>query len=140
MKRATQARTALLLAIVLALAMLASACAGEVEQKPRLTATYTYNPGAQFQTNVSDADPRRVVRCSIVFEVIDEAAIEELFEYNYTIRNAVLIVLGKLTMDELTEGRDLVDISQKLVDQVNEAINSNYPLVLGAYFTDFLIA
>ena len=137
MKRAAHFRSALLIIIVLILSMSASACDTAPESKPRLTETYIYSPGAQFQTNMTN--PQRMVRCSIVFEVIDEEAITELEEYNYAIRNAVLIVLGRLTIEELSENRDLEAISQRLVDQVNEAIVSNYPLIIGAYFTDFLI-
>jgi len=121
---------------VLIIALLMSACN---KQLPRLPAVYTYNPGAVFTTNIKDEDPRRVVKCSIIFEVLDEKAVAELADYNFAIRNAVISVLGELTSYELTIGKDLEDISKRLVIKANEAIYGP-DLIIGAYFTDFALA
>ena len=137
MKRSRLLKLAMLVLAVLMVASLASAC-NKTDPAPRLPTSFSYNPGANFQTNINDEDPRRVVRCSVVFSVVDEEAITELAEYNYVIRNAVLIVLGELTLVELKEHRDLADIAQRMVDKVNEAINGNLDLVTGAYFTEFV--
>jgi len=138
MKKVMKILSVLLVCSVLIFAMLTSAC-NNTQQLPRLATPYTYNPGAGFQTNIKDEDPRRTIRCSVIFEVIDEDAVTELADHNFVIRNAVLIVLGELTREELTVNRDLQEISQRLVDQVNDAIRSNINLVVGAYFTEFVL-
>jgi len=84
------ARFVMIIHVVLIAVMLLSACnAKEI----RLPAPYVYNPGAAFTANIHNEDPRRVVKCTIIFEVIDEAAITDLQPYNFAIRNAVLIAL-----------------------------------------------
>ena len=138
MKKATQGRLALVLLIAMLLTMLASACGSE--PAPRLSETHIYSPGAQFQTNIHDSDPRRIVRCTVMFEVVDAQAVDDLSAYNSAIRNAVLTVLGELTLQEVTEGRDLADISQRLVEQANQAVKSAMNLIVAAYFTEFQIA
>ena len=138
MKKAMQGRLALILLITLLLTMLASACGSE--PAPRLSETHIYSPGAQFTTNIRDTDPRRIVRCTIMFEVMDEQAVDDLVAYNSAIRNAVITVLGELTLQEVTEGRDLEDIAERLVEQANQAVRSTVHLIVAAYFTEFQIA
>ena len=134
MKKVTPVRSALFVPAVLIIALLLSACNKEVARLPE---TFTYNPGASFTANINNEDSRRLVKCAVMFEVIDEAATTELASHNFVIRNAVLMVLGELTVEELTVNRDLKDISQRLVDQINGALKSNIPLIVGAYFTEF---
>ena len=136
MKKVRQIRLGFLLPIALILALLMSACAAPAPA--RLPEAFTYSPGASFQINIKE-DPRAVIRCTVIFQVIDEDAITDLAPFNPMIRNAVLIVLGDLTLDEITENRDLEDIAQRIVDRVNDSIQSHYSLVLGAYFTDFVV-
>jgi flagellar basal body-associated protein FliL len=83
---------------------------------------------------------RRVVKCAVMFEVIDDKAGIELTEHNSTIRNAILVVLGGLTLEELTTDKDLNEISQRIVNQVNEAVGSRVNLIVGAYFTEFKLS
>jgi len=137
MFKAKSVRIISLILAVLSTALLLSACKKEAE--PRVSTTYTFDPGTMFLTNINDEDPRRVVKCSVIFEVIDPAARMELSEQNHAIRDAVLVVLGELTLEELTKGRDLQDISQRMVNKVNEQINSVEDLVIGAYFTEFVL-
>ena len=137
MKQKTRFRLALLVPVVLIVAMILSACAAKV---PRLTKPFTFSPGAAFTANINGTDPRKMVKCAVVFEVFDEAATAELTDYTFIIRNAVLVVLGELTEEKLTTDRDLQDIALRLVEKVNEVIPSNVPLVVGAYFTDFVFS
>ena len=142
MKKAIISKVALVISIVLIAAFLLSACDAPV---PRITPSHFFNPGAPFQTNITvvdkdgNPDPRRQIRCAVVFEVFDEAAVEELGEVNFVVRNSVLKVLGELTMDEITVNRDLDDIIHRIVDQVNEDVTSNVDLVVWAYFTEFAL-
>ena len=126
----------LIMAIILSTALLAS-CSGK---DPRVPKVYTYSPGPAFSTNINDPDPRRVLKCVVSFEVIDEAAVDELTELNFIIRNACIAELSSLTMEELTTNRNLDNVSQRLVDSVNEVVPSNINLVVRAYFTDFLLS
>jgi len=136
-KKAILKRLVPVISIILLVTFLLSACDSA---PPRIPEAHAYNPGPAFQTNFNnDEDPRRQVRCQVIFEVIDEDAIEELGGYTYVVRNAVLVVLGELTMHELTTDRDLDDIAQRMVDRVNEDIGSSIDLVVRAYFTDFAL-
>ena len=137
MKKLMTVRAALFIPALLIVSILLSACNQEA---PRLPAVYSHNPGPLFQTNLNDEDHRRVIRCAVMFEVIDERAQEELSGRNFVVRNAVLSVLGELTMDEVTQNKDLEEISERLVERVNEAIGSYIPLVVGAYFTEFAVS
>jgi len=136
-KTARHTRVILFILAVLFSAALLAACDAPV---PRIPVTHTFVPGGAFSTNFNDEDPRRQVRCTVIFEVIDEAAIAELTESTYIVRDAVLKVLGTLTMDELTINKDLDEIAGRLVEQVNEALGSHIDLIVGAYFTEFAIA
>ena len=137
MKKATHNRLALIIIVLLIAMFLLSACNSV---PPRMPVVYTYNPGAPFSTNFNFAeDPRRQVKCAVIFEVVDETAIEELTEHNFIIRNAVLSVLGELTWLEMTTERDLDDIAHRLVTRVNADLNSNIDLIIGAYFTEFAL-
>ena len=136
MKKLARYRLITLIITVLTIVILLSAC----NQNARLPETFTYNPGAAFSTNINNEDPRRVLKCTVVFEVIDDAAATELSNFNFVVRNAVITVLGELTIEELTTNRNIQDISQRLVDRVNEAIPSYVDLIVGAYFTEFLLA
>jgi len=138
MKKVTPTRSVVFVSAVLIIMFFLSACGGQEES--RLPTIYTYNPGAVFTTNIRDDDPRKMVKCAVIFEVIDEAAATDLVAYNSVIRNAVLVVLGDLTTDDLTKHKDLQEISQRLVDKVNEALAGRVNIVTGAYFTEFALS
>jgi len=121
-------------------AMFATVILSACNKEARLPTVYTYDPGPAFESNINNEDMRRVVTCAVVFEVIDEKASVELAEHNSTIRNAILVVLGELTLDELTTDKDLNEISQRIVNQVNEAVGSRVNLIIGAYFTEFKLS
>jgi flagellar basal body-associated protein FliL len=136
LKKTMIKRIALILALVLISTFILTAC----DSESRIRHRYTFSPGAQFSTNFNDEDPRRQVRCLIIFEVIDENAIDELTDNNFIVRNAVLSVLGTLTMEELTTGRNLENIAGRIVQQVNADLDSPIDLVVAAFFTEFAIA
>jgi len=135
----TSVRFVIFVSAVLIFAFLLSAC-GAKTPDPRLPTPFTHNPGAAFTVNIKGDDTRRMVKCTLMFEVIDEAAVNEVAQYNYAIRNAVIIALSELTLEELTTDRDLKEISQKIVTQVNGSLRSHIDLIVGAYFTDFAVA
>ena len=138
MKKHSPVRFVLFLSLVLIALTLLSACGSD--EAPRLPAIYTYNPGAAFTSNINDPEPRKLVKCAIIFEVYDEAAATDLAAYNSIIRNSVLVVLGELTSDELTENRDLDAIAQRIVSQVNTALGGRIDIVTAAYFTEFTLS
>jgi len=135
MRKHSPVRLVVILSLVLVALTLISACGSE--DAPRLPAIYTYNPGAIFTSNIDDPEPRRMVKCAVIFEVIDEAAATDLGAYNSVVRNAVLVVLGELTSDELTNNRDLNAIAQRIVSQVNSDLGARSDIVTAAYFTEF---
>ena len=137
MKKHSRVRFVSFLSLVLIALTLLSACGSD--EAPRLPAIYTYNPGAAFTSNINDPEPRKLVKCAVVFEVYDEAASTDLVAYNSIIRNSVLVVLGELTSDELTENRDLNAIAQRIVNQVNAALGGRIDIVTAAYFTEFTL-
>lgn len=133
-------RLAPIIAVVLFAVILLAACD---TPEPRVLTVPTYSPGASFSTNFNNPEqPQRQIKCTVVFEVIDEQAIDELTENNFKIRNSVLSVLGELTMDEITVDRDLDAIGARIVDRVNEDLQArgDMHLVVRAYFTEFQIA
>ncbi|MDR2589969.1 MAG: flagellar basal body-associated FliL family protein [Oscillospiraceae bacterium] len=136
MKKATFNKLALVVSVILIAVFILSACDSP---DPRIPIKYTFNPGGQFSTNVNDEDPRRQIRCTIIFEVVDEAAVDELTENSFVVRSAVLSVLAKLTIPEITTNSNLDAIAERLIEKVNEDLQSTYDLVIGAYFTDFAL-
>ena len=136
MKKATLSKLTLVISVILIALFLISACDSPEDRVPT---SYFFTPGGPFSTNVNDEDPRRRIRCMIVFEVVDERAIEELDEVTFIVRNSVLSVLGELTIPEITTHRNLDDISQRLVDRINEDLQAPYELFIWAYFTDFAL-
>ena len=136
MKSVTFKRVVLVVSIVLIATFLLSACN---VHEPRIQESFYFNPGGPFSTNVNDEDPRRQIRCSIIFEVVDEAAIAELEEVSFIVRSSVLSVLGEITIAETTTQRDLDDIAQRIVERVNADLDADYDLILQAFFTDFAL-
>ena len=135
MKKATYKKLAIVISIILIAVFVIAACDSP---EPRIATTHYYSAGGPFSTNISDeANPRLQVRCTIVFEVIDEKAIEELDQVVFKVRSSVLSVLGELTISDITINRDFDALSQRLVDKLNEDIPSTYELFVRAYFTDF---
>ena len=135
-KKTVIGRFIVVIALVLTAAFLISACDAPT---PRVPIRHVFSPGGPFSINVNDEDPRRQIRCTIVFVVVDEAAIAELEQSTFVIRNSVLSVLGEVTIPELTTDKDLPDIAQRIVDRVNHDLNSTVDLILGAYFTDIAL-
>jgi len=135
MRKAALNKIVIVISILLIAVFFVSACDSP---EPRIPEAFYLNAGV-FQTNVNDDDPRRQVRCTIVFEVVDERALEELADVEFIMRNAVLSVLSELTIPEITKDRDFEDISQRIVDRVNEDMPSPYELFIRAYFTDFAL-
>ena len=139
MKKAVLSRltiTVSIVSVVLIAMFLISACEAPEQ---RIHESHFFSPGGPFTTNVNDDDPRRRIRCSIVFEVVDERAVEELEEITFVIRNSVLAVLGELTIPEITTKRNVDDIAFRLVERINFDIGAPYDLILWAYFTDFAL-
>jgi len=137
-KRTVCGQIASFVALALVALFLLAACEAD---EPRIIPVATYNPGPQFSTNFNyGEDLRRQVKCTIIFEVVDEAAALELEAFNFAIRNSVLNTLGELTIDEITVERDLVEIGKRIVDRVNADLEATEDLILRAYFTDFSIA
>jgi len=129
-------RLAVIIPIILIAMFLISACDSP---EPRILTAYYYTPGTPFTTNVNDNDPRRRIRCTIVFEVVDERAIEELDDVTFKVRSSVLAVLGELTIPEITTQRDFDDISRRLIERINEDLPTDYELFKKAFFTDFVL-
>ena len=136
MKKAKMNKLALVISLVLIAVFLVSACDSP---EPRVHESHYFSPGGPFSTNVNDDDPRRRIRCTIVFEVVDERAVEELEEVTFKVRSSVLSVLGDLTIPEITTHRDQDAIAERLVERVNADLDLPYDLFLWAYFTDFAL-
>ena len=136
MKKATISKIALIVSLILVAAFLVSACDAP---EPRIRTAFYYTPGGPFQTNVNDEDPRRQIKCTIIFEVVDEKAVEELEGVTFKVRSAVLSVLGELTIPEITTRRNFEDLSQRLIDRINEELPTDEILFKKAYFTDFAL-
>ena len=136
MKKTVLNRLAIIVPLILIALFVISACDSP---EPRILSSFYYTPGGPFSTNVNDEDPRRRIRCTIVFEVVDERAIEELEDVTFKVRSSVLEVLGELTIPEITTERDFEDISNRLIEKINEDLPTDYELFKKAYFTDFVL-
>ena len=136
MKTLKSGKLYIILPILLSALFLITACN---TPDSRVPTSHYYSPGGPFSTNVNDADPRRQIRCTIVFEVIDAQAVEELEDVTFKVRSSVLGVLGELTIADITTHRNLEAISQLLVDRINEELPTTIDLFVRAYFTDFVL-
>ena len=136
MKKVFNRLIPILIIILISLSVLTAVACDSPD--PRIAAVVTYNPGGQFTTNFNwPQTPRAQIRCAITFVVLDERAAEELADHNFVIRNSVLSVLGELTINEITEDRDLNGLAERIVEQVNEDLGTQVHLVISAYFTEF---
>ena len=138
MRKISTIKLILILSSVIMLTLLLTSCGSDTPAQ-RLPDRHVFNPGAVFATNINHDDPRSVLRCAIMFEVLDERAGEELLNFADTIRNAVLTVMGELTMAEVTTEKNLDDIASRIVERVNAAIGGPYTLIIGASFTEFVL-
>ena len=114
---------------------LLAACDSE---PPRVLPVHTF-PLGTISTNFNHEDPRRQINTSIVFEVIDEDAIDELTSLSFIIRSSVLSILGELTLEDITTNRDIPALEERIAEEVNEALGLNVNLIIRAYITDLSI-
>ena len=137
MKKTALGKLVTVIVLVLVTIPLLSAC----DDDSRIPVAHYFSPNpATFATNINSEDPRRQVNAVVTFEVIDEAAIEELATVNHIVRHSVLTILGQLTMEDMIENRNLDALAERLVSKVNEEINTQFDLVIRAYFTEFFLS
>jgi len=142
MKKRAINKLALIISILLISVFLVSACDSD---DPRILVAHYYSPGAPFATNIAildkdgNPDPRRQIRCTIVFEVVDERAVEELEGVTFKVRSSVLALLGELTVEEITIHRDFEDLSKRLIERINNDLPTEYELIKKAFFTEFVL-
>lgn len=137
-------RFAALAAVCLMLIMALSACKKEEDPNAKPT-VYAYPTGDAFVTNIVGS--KKMLKCSVSFEVTDEKFATAAADTNAIVRNAVIKVLVLLTEDEVL-GRtgsvedgtaavsaDLDAIEQKLTDAANEALETD--VFYSAIITEF---
>jgi flagellar basal body-associated protein FliL len=134
-KKAIFKKIAPLVSAMLAGMFLLAACDSA---PPRVLPVHTL-PLGSISTNFNHDDPRRQINTSIVFEVFDEAAVEELAPLTFIMRNAVLSILAELTLEDITTNRNLDYLGERIVERANNDLGLNIDLIVRAYFTDFAI-
>lgn len=110
-----------------------ASCAKDPSAKPKV---YTYSVGDPFVTNLKDS--KKMLKCSVVFEVTKKSIADKSSDTNYMIRNAVNTMLLQLTEADVLNITDTKLIEQKMTDVANEAMETD--VFYSAKITDFTAA
>lgn len=105
-------------------------CTKDPLAKPKV---YAYSVGDPFVTNLKDS--KKMLKCSVVFEVTKKSIADKSSDTNYIVRNAVNTMLLQLTESDVLNITDTKIIEQKMTDVANEAMETD--VFYSAKITDF---
>jgi len=92
---------------------------------------------AGFIINILDRDEVRYLKAAITLEADSEAAALELQERQAQIRDAILLLVGNKTFDELRDLQGKMQLRAELIAQINTLMQQGQ--VKNIYFTDFVV-
>lgn len=94
---------------------------------------YPYATGDAFVTNLVGS--KKMLKCSVSFEVTDKKFADAVADTQASVRNAVIKVLVQLTESEVLENVDLSAIEQRLTEAANTTLDTE--VFYSAIITEF---
>ncbi len=92
---------------------------------------------SSFIINILDRDEVRYLKASLSLEADNEETAKELDERRAQVRDAILLLIGNKTFDELRDLQGKMQLRAELMAQVNTLLQKGQ--VKNIYFTDFVV-
>ncbi|MEZ4598792.1 MAG: flagellar basal body-associated FliL family protein [Syntrophotaleaceae bacterium] len=90
-----------------------------------------------FIVNILDPDGTRYLKAAITLEVQDETKSEAVKQRMPQVRDAILLLMGNKTFNELSDLQGKLQLRSELLDRLNEILGKDS--VQKIYFTDFVV-
>jgi flagellar FliL protein len=90
-----------------------------------------------FIVNILDQDGTRYLKASITLEMTDAAAVEAVNRRMPQLRDAILLLIGNKTFNELSDLQGKLQLRSELLDRLNKILSNGS--VRKIYFTDFVV-
>lgn len=94
-------------------------------------------PIGEFTANLADKDVRRYIQTTIVFELNEEKASEEISQRNPQIRDAIYSILGSYRRDDILDEQGKIRLREEIMNKVNSFLEKGR--VKNVYFTQFIV-
>jgi len=107
---------------------------------PEITQSTTIGPMieiAEFIVNIISEEDRHYVKASFTIELNKEEAVEETNQRMAQIRDAILLLIGNKTYEELQDLQGKKQLKAELVSKINSFLQTGK--VKAIYFTDFVV-
>ena len=90
-----------------------------------------------FIVNILDPDGTRYLKAAITIEVLDEKKSAAVKQRMPQVRDAILLLMGNKTFNELSDLQGKLQLRSELLDRLNEILGKDS--VQKIYFTDFVV-
>ncbi len=91
----------------------------------------------EFIVNIISADSNHYVKASLTLELTNEESREELTKRMPQTRDAILLLLGNKTYEELQDLQGKKQLKAELINRINSFLQSGK--VKSIYFTNFVV-
>ncbi len=90
-----------------------------------------------FIVNILDQDGTRYLKAAITLEMADAKAVETVNQRMPQLRDAILLLIGNKTFNELSDLQGKLQLRSELLDRLNKILSNGS--VRKIYFTDFVV-
>lgn len=107
---------------------------------PEITVSQEIGPMVEikeFIVNIISEDGRHYVKAALTIELYKEEALEETTKRMPQIRDAILLLVGNKTFEELHDLQGKKQLKAELVSKINSFLQTGK--VKAIYFTDFVV-
>ena len=107
---------------------------------PEITVSQEIGPMveiSEFVVNIISEDGRHYVKAALTIELDKEDVLEEATKRMPQIRDAILLLVGNKTFDELQDLQGKKQLKAELVSKINSFLQAGK--VKAIYFTDFVV-
>ena len=107
---------------------------------PEITVSQEIGPMVkieEFIVNIISEDGRHYVKAALTIELYKEEALEETTKRMPQIRDAILLLVGNKTFEELHDLQGKKQLKAELVSKINSFLRTGK--VKAIYFTDFVV-
>lgn len=90
-----------------------------------------------FIVNILDQDGTRYLKAAITLEMADAEAVEAVNQRMPQLRDAILLLIGNKSFNELSDLQGKLQLRSELLDRLNKILSNGS--VRKIYFTDFVV-